>query len=619
MSNRHRRAAAAAEADALAVSVRSAAHSARSSWRRRVRRRWHDVRPGVLLSLGISVLVLGTIGFEQYKPVHFGFLDSLYRAITLFAFGGAVSPPVPAPLQIARIVAPVLTGYAAVGTILALSREQARVLGIRLFVRRHVIVAGLGASGSRLALSLVDNEPVVALEKDSGNEHLVAARARGVRALVGEATDELLLRRAGLDHARALVISCGSDGTNVDVASTVAAHLHRRHEALTVFVHLDDLDLWRSLAVEGATLGPTGGRLRLEYFNVLATAAQLVLERDDPFGAGPPADGTAWRPHVLVVGLDGVGEQLVVQIARMWGNHNRGAEDELRITLAGPTAQADLARLRERYPPLEQYCVLGARPGALESASFQAGAAMLGDDGRCDVTRAYVCVSDEGDALIAALALHARADSAAVPVTVGLPNETAGIGLMLSSDHGRFAHIEPFGVLSGATSPELLLRGSNELFARAQHAQWLRTQQAKGITLEQKPTLKAWEDLDEVQREVNRRFADDIQHKLELVNCMLVPMPLRDPTEARFCFSRDDLELLSQEEHARWMDDKLANGWRYGAQRNDANKIHDQIKPWAELNEENRQLDRDAVSQLPQTLELAGFKIQKQTAAPENV
>jgi hypothetical protein len=614
VNNDHRRAA--ADADALAGSLARVAHAARSNWRRHVRRRWHDVRPAVLLALGISVLVLGTIGFEQYKVVHYGFLDSLYRAITLFAFGGAVAPPVPPTLQIARVVAPVLTGYAAVGTILALSREQARVLGIRLFVRRHVIVAGLGASGSRLALSLVDHEPVVAIEMESANAHLPTARVRGVRTLVGEATDELQLRRAGIDHARALVISCGRDGTNVDVAAAAAARLHRRRNPLTIFVHLSDLDLWRSFAVEGATFGPGGRGLRLEYFNVMATGAQLLLERDAPFDPTPREDGRALTPHVLIVGLEEVGEQLVLQIARMWGNQAQSPGDQLRITLAGPTAQADLELLRERYPSLEAYGTLGARQGAIESASFQAGAAMLGNDGRCDITKAFVCIADEGDALIAALALHARSDSAAVPVTVALPDENAGVGIMLASEHGRFGRIEPFGVLSRATSAQLLLRGSNELFARAQHAQWLRAQQANGITIADKPTMRRWEELDESQREVNRSFADDIQRKLDLANCMLVPMPLRDLAATPFSFTLEELELLAQEEHVRWVDDKLANGWRYGPKRDDSKKIHDQIKPWVELDEENQRWDRDAVRELPQTLELAGFRIQRYDAPP---
>lgn len=123
--------------------MQRALRAARMTWRGAIRRKWHDVRAPVLLALGIAALVLGTIGYLQLRTVTpgYGFLDAFYRSITRFAFGGSVIPPVPLTLQIARILAPVLTGYAAIGAVLALSRDQARVLGIRLFVRKHVIVA----------------------------------------------------------------------------------------------------------------------------------------------------------------------------------------------------------------------------------------------------------------------------------------------------------------------------------------------------------------------------------------------------------------------------------------------------------------------------------------------
>jgi len=343
---------------------------------------------------------------------------------------------------------------------------------------------------------------------------------------------------------------------------------------------------------------------------VFATGAQLMLERDPPF-APPAPDGPPHRPHVLIVGLQGVGEQIVLQTARVWRSFRPRPGDELRITFSGPDAEADLARLRSRYPAIDHYCVLGARPLKIESAEFQSGAAMIGADGACDVTHAYVCVVDEGDALVAALALHARADSAGVPVTVALEEEGNGVGIVLAADEGRFAEIMPFGVLTAATSDELLLRGTNELLARAQHAQWLRNEMAKGHTAEQNRNIRPWEELEEAQREENRRFADDVHAKLMLTRCMLVPMPLRDPEVAQFQFDDADLEQLSQHEHIRWMNSKLADGWHFGEQRDDANMIHDQIKPWAELDEGNRGKDRDAVRELPDILELAGFRIQK--------
>jgi hypothetical protein len=591
--------------------VQETLRSARRTWRQH-RGRWHNIRPVVLLGLGVVSLVLGVIGYLQLGKINglerpYGFLDALYRAIGLFAFGGTVSPPVPWTLQVARILAPILTGYAVIGTVLALAREQARVLAIRFFVRKHVIVAGLGATGSRLALALVDHEPVVVIESDPNNERHAAARLRGVWVLVGEATDEVMLRRAGIRHARTLVVACGTDSTNVDVAAAATRVItEARLYPLTIFSHLRDLDLWSSLAAEGATFGTLRPGVRLEYFNILATGAQLMLERDPPFGPTVPGHDPEPR-HVLIVGLDGIGEQLVLQIARLW----TGLDPErLRITITGPTADRDLDDLRARYPSLDRYCKLGSRELDLASARFQSGAAMVNADETSDVSHAYVSLDDEGQALLAALALHARPDTANVPVTVAVSDADAGIAILVESEQGRFATIKSFGVLSAATSDELLLRGTNELLARAQHAQWLRNEQAKGLDPEINPNMKPWEQLTEPQREENRRFADDLHVKLGLIGCMLVPLPLPDPAHKPFEFSDSELDLLSRHEHERWMASKLADGWTFGP-RDDAKKIHDQIKPWEQLDESNKDKDRNAVREIPAMLALAGFGIQK--------
>ena len=138
----------------------------RRTWRLGVRARWRSYRAPILLAVGISAIVLGTIGWMQLPvtPRRYSFLDAVYRSLTLFAFGGAAPPPVPVTLNIARIIAPLLTGYAAIGAVIALSRDQARALGIRLFARNHVIIAGLGNTGGRLAAALVDRMPVVVVD-----------------------------------------------------------------------------------------------------------------------------------------------------------------------------------------------------------------------------------------------------------------------------------------------------------------------------------------------------------------------------------------------------------------------------------------------------------------------
>jgi voltage-gated potassium channel Kch len=583
----------------------------RRAWRGGLRGRWQAIRAPLLLGIAAMSLVLGTIGYLQLTSVspRYGFLDALYRSITLFAFGGTATPPIPVTLQIARIAAPILTGYAALGTLLALTRSQARVLGIRLFLRDHVIVCGLGQTGGRLAAALVDHVPVVVIEARADPGQLAGARLRGIRVVGGDASDPALLRQAGITRARTLVIACGSPATNVDVAAAASRALDprpRRHP-LRVFADIDDVELWSSLAAEAATFAARRADFRLQYFNVTSIAAQLLLERDPPFAPGAMDDA-----HVLVVGQDQIGEQLVLALARAVASERAGPAARLRVTLTGDTADAELAALAGRYPALSAYLDLDARPLAIDSARFQSGAAMQGESGAADITRAYVTLADEADGLQAALALHAAPGTITVPVTVAVVDVAAGVAEILGSDRGRLAGITAFGTVSEATSQRLLLRGVNELIARAQHVQWMRhLRSTAGDAAADNPNFKPWDELTDEQKEFNRRFADDISAKLETIGAVIVPRPLPDPAGDGFSFTADELERLAREEHDRWMQQRLRDGWVYGEHRDNARRVHDALKPYDDLTEIDREKDRDAIREIPGALAAAGFAVSR--------
>jgi len=622
--------------DSKAGGSRVRKRTLRSVWRRRARPAWREVRSIVLAGLGLLAVVLGTIGFEQYP--HYGLLDSLYGATSLFVFGSPVNPPVPATLQAARILAPILTGYAAVGAILVLSRQQSQTVAIRLFARTHTVIAGMGARGLSLASALEARDMrAVVVESDPTNPHIAEARERGIGVLIGDATDPAVLTKAGTRRARHIVALCGSDATNVNVAAAAAAcHQMRRGAfaglrsrarssprtptgALAVFTHLDDIDLWRSLAEDAATFGASSAGVRPEYFNLDAIGAQALLERHPPFRPSSPdhADRDPRRPHVLIVGLDGVGEPLLLRIARLWRGQSPGPAKQLRVTVAGASAAEDLIALCDRYPALERYCSLDARAiGPIQSAAFQSGRAMQSEDGACDITQAYVCIEDAGQALSAALALHAAPGAVRVPVAVAVADANTGVASILAAEGGRFANVTPFGLLTEATSPELLLRGTNEVLARAKHEEYVRAELLAGNGVERNLSMRPWAELDESIREDNRKFAEGIADKLTVTGCILVPMPLPDPDEPRFEFTAEEVERLARQEHERWMQAKEVDGWRFGTPRHDDRRIHDELVEWERLDETGRDRDRSAVQALPLMLELTGFRIQRSGPPP---
>ena len=149
--------------------------------RRRVRASWLNFRPFLLLLAAAIAVGLGYWGFHRVSATRNGDpADLLYRSVRLFGFiGGDVNPPVPWQLQIARTLAPLLVGYAAIGGLVALFREQALLLRLRLFARRHIVVVGLGETGYRLATRLAESRlKVVVIERDRAHSALAGCRTR---------------------------------------------------------------------------------------------------------------------------------------------------------------------------------------------------------------------------------------------------------------------------------------------------------------------------------------------------------------------------------------------------------------------------------------------------------
>lgn len=599
--------------DALRRDLRAArAHRAsslrmrRRRWRESFKPRWNQAREPVLAAVALAALILGTIGFLQAPKQHFTFFDAVYRALSLFIFGGAVSYKVPIALQIARVLAPFALGWSAVRGIFHLFGDELQALRVRLFAREHVIVVGLGGAGAHAVRSFYDEGwRVVAVERDPGSPWISAARDLGVPVLAGDARDSFPLRRAMVKRARYVLVTAGDDGVNFDIAMKAAdLTADRARGVLTAFVHIGDLRLWRGLKARSAA-AVDGSAFRLEVFNVFFTAAHLMVDKFSPFedGGGNELDD----PHVCVVGLEGVGEGLVRRIAASW--RARHPDRKLRVTIAGPSADVALQSLLLRCPVLEDICELDARPMDISSDEFTRGGALLDGDRDCDVTKAYVALESQGEALAAAFGLHGAPETAEVPIVVALDDGASGTARALEGvEEGiSFARgVKPFGVLSSALTPAIALQGMTELIARERHAEWMRKRLAEGKPSE---ATVPWEQLREEYKEANRRFADGIGAALSEAGCAIVPAPLNDVTAARFSFTDAEVELLAEREHQRWLEDRLHDGWRFGPAKNLAKHIDPHLVPWHKLPEYVRDFDREAIRDLPKFLAGAGLEV----------
>ncbi len=85
--------------------------------------------------------------------------------------------------------------------------------------RQHVILCGLGSVGFRVAEELVHmGVDVFGVELDPNGEFVERARQIGVQVLIGDARQEDILRRLGVERARAVIVATNDDLANLEIA-----------------------------------------------------------------------------------------------------------------------------------------------------------------------------------------------------------------------------------------------------------------------------------------------------------------------------------------------------------------------------------------------------------------
>lgn len=166
----------------------------------------------------VVVLALGTIG---YLLLGFTLLDALYQTVTTVATVGfrEVQPFGPAEQVFTMVL--ILVGVGAVlyaFSVLVETILEGRLnelLGRRRMeqtiasMQGHVIICGWGRVGRAIGVELAEaGRPLVVIDPDP--EALESA----VHAVVGDATDDDVLRRAGIERAAALVAAADSDAAN---------------------------------------------------------------------------------------------------------------------------------------------------------------------------------------------------------------------------------------------------------------------------------------------------------------------------------------------------------------------------------------------------------------------
>ena len=582
---------------------------------RLMRNIWADYSWFIIVSLGITALVLGYIGFwKNSLAIGAGrtFLDNLYLTLGLISLNsGAVTPPISWELQVARFLVPAVTAYTAFlafTTIFIQQTERVRLW----FLQDHIIICGLGKKGYRLASQFLQaGNRVVVIEVNDDNEWIENIRSAGAVVIQGDAADVDLLVKTKINRASCLIGVVGDDGKNAEIAvSAEKASRDRKDGTLTCIIHIFDAQLWRLLREKEMDLGENA-YFRLELFNIFDRGARLLVQENPPWVDLDP--GTS--PSILVVGLGKMGQLVIVETARSWQLNRNDPNRTIDFSLVDIEADKKLTLLKNQHPRLDKLASFNPLDMDILSGEFD----KLGKDfiknGNCKLDLCYICLDDEAFCLQTGLRLNHQLRKYRVPIVMRMA-ESGGLAMLIDhgvEERGSFNPLRIFDLLDQTCTAELLQGGTHEVLARSLHQIYLENALRKGEISTEDESLKDWEELNEELKENNRQLADRIPVMLAAAGYRIAPLTDWDTEKLAFSEQdpQDEVTLMARMEHESWCLRKQDQGWRIGPEKDSDRKTNPSLVNWDELPESEKEKNKAYIRDLPRLLARAGFQIDR--------
>ena len=230
------------------------------------------------LLLPVALLLMGTIGYRVIESDNFTLLDSLYMTVvTLTTVGyGETHPLSPAGrvFTIFLLLGGMFAFFYAITEVIRLvvSGEIQSMLGRQIMernlaeLRNHLIVCGYGRMGQLVCQEFSAQKiPFVIIDREE--EHLKDFHVPHGIALVGDATNDEILLKAGVKRARGLVTVAASDADNLYI--TMSGRL--LNDTLFIVARAEDEHADKKLVRAGAN------RVVSPYVIGGASVAQAVL------------------------------------------------------------------------------------------------------------------------------------------------------------------------------------------------------------------------------------------------------------------------------------------------------------------------------------------------------
>jgi len=575
----------------------------RTGWFAQLLRWWQASQWYVVVAAGAVALGLGFLGHrwfflaEGHAPSP---LDILYPSLKLFVLDADVDLHPNWALEIARFLAPLTLGYAAVQAFVVVTLQRVKTAQLSL-VKKHVVVCGLGRKGTQLVRDFrSQRQTVVAIDADAGNDHHRVCRELGAVVLVGDASHADLLRQARVSAARYVIAATGDDGANIEIAVHAYELFQKRSRTfshpLQCLVHVVDATLC-TVFRQASMFRSDQDLFEVKVFNTFENSARLLFEEHplDRLHIGKASPVTV---HLVVIGFGKMGQSVSVQAARI-GHFANGRK--MRISIIDKNADEVRGCFLALYPQFEHVCNVEFIQALAYSVQVDERLSRWAAEPDCLMTVA-VCLDNDTRSLTRGLDLAEKLQSFKVAVIARM-EEDVGLASLLTCEgscHPAVCCLTVFGQINRVCALERLMSDRLDRIARRLHENYLAVARQDPNKRQDDEALREWEHLPECYKDTNRHVADHVDVKLRAVG-------LPDGKTLARAFTDAEMDMLSRMEHARWAADRLLAGWRLAPPpKNERLKTNPNLVPWEQLDDVNKEKARQAVRELHQWLSSSG-------------
>jgi hypothetical protein len=274
-----------------------------------------------------------------------------------------------------------------------------------------------------------------------------------------------------------------------------------------------------------------------------------------------------------------------------------------KLTIIDPRAREIEASLALRCPDLHgSVDIEFIDPGFSYDSRIVPRAALEKAHADVPITVVYVSLDNDQRSMAAAISMQAlvrRAGWTIGPIFTRVSAHGALPDQGVEGEAGQSAGLVSFGSMYDFASGIGLFESDPDALPRQFHEAYRRG--APDHAAANMP----WEELREEHRESNRRLVMHLPAKLAssgfdlqrwidtqrhpgAAGAQLIDIP-------NFATDPAMLEALAELEHERWMMERRLGGWSPGNKRDNARRIHPDLRPYADLSEHSKQFDREII------------------------